>query len=126
MIEGIGCCSSGPSPKPRYGTYTTGDRPELAVRVTAADFNGNSFDGRPFSTIPNWLIDAELNGSITICPHGCTDYARWDVKTPNGIVTAEPDDWIIRRENGDLSVVQAQDAYVLINLRPPVEKLLNA
>ena len=106
--------------RPRYGAYTDGDREELAVKVTAADFNGESFDGRPFTAMPDWLKDAIKSGGIVPYTRGSTDYAQWDVATKKGIVNATPDDWIVRRESGELSVVDGRDAFVLINLRPPV------
>lgn len=106
----------------RYGTYDANtDRSELAVRITAADFNGRSWDGSPFSVRPDWLIAAVKTGQIMPHTRGHTDYAEWDVVlgSGKGIKSAGPGDWIIRRKNGDLSVVREQDAYILINLRPP-------
>lgn len=108
--------------KERYGTYNTSgeDRAEIAVQVKAPDWNGVSFDGRPFSAMPDWLVHCIKR--FVILPHTRrhTDYAEWDVPTPNGNVSAEPGDWIIRHENGALSVVRERDAFILINLRPPV------
>lgn len=104
----------------RYGEYTTADRAELAVRVTAADFNGTSWDGCPFSVIPDWLRNALRDESVAPHTKGSTDYAQWHVMTAKGIVNATPGDWIIRRERGDLSVVEEADAFILINLREPV------
>lgn len=105
----------------RYGTYTNADRVELAVRITAADFNGESWDGSPFSVLPGWLHDAIQLGAVTPHTRGHTDYAEWDVVlgSGKGVISAGPGDWIIRRANGDLSVVPEQDAFILINLRPP-------
>lgn len=111
----------GSPPKERYGTYTNADRAEIAVQVKAADFNGSSFDGRPFSTMPKWLLDAIMANVITPNTRRHTDYADWDVVTCRGTLTARPGDWIILREYGDLSVIEEEDAHILINLRPPVE-----
>ena len=111
--------TAGPPSRPRYGSYTNGDREELAVRVTAADFNATSWDGFPFSCRPDWFVDAIMTGAIVSSTRGSTDYAQWDVRTPSGIVNATPDDWIVRRESGELSVVDGRDAFILINLRPP-------
>ena len=69
------------------------------VRVTAADFNGSSFDGCPFDHVPQWLIDAESAGNIQIYPAD-RDYALWKVRTSKGIQIAEPGDHIIRTEKG--------------------------
>jgi hypothetical protein len=69
------------------------------VRVTAADFNGREFDGCPFDSIPQWLIDAENNGDVTLYPAD-RDYALWKVRTSKGIEIAEPGDHIIRTEKG--------------------------
>jgi hypothetical protein len=113
---------SSPPPKPRYGSHTNEDRAELTVRVTSADYNGQTFDGSPFSVLPDWLQTAINDLKITISDkHGDRDYAVWRVETPKGPVYAFPGDRIIRRERGDLSVVEEEDAFILINLRPPVE-----
>jgi hypothetical protein len=107
---------------PKYGEHNAAgtDRAEIAVQVTAADFNGTSWDGCPFSVVPDWLKDAMKNGDVAPHTRGSTDYAQWDVKTARGLLNATPGDWIIRRERGDLSVVDEHDAFILINLRPPV------
>lgn len=102
---------------PRYGAYSDGDHPELAVQVKAPDFNGHSFDGRPFSAIPDWLDVAVKVGYVLPHTRNSTDYAEWDVVTSAGTKSATPGDWIIRRERGDLSVVEGADAFILINLR---------
>jgi hypothetical protein len=107
---------------PRYGEYNNdgGDKAEIAVRITSADFNGKSFDGSPFSVKPEWLLKALQDRAVDISPrHGDRDYAVWSVVTTKGIVDAFPGDYIIRREHGDLSVVPAEDAFILINLRAP-------
>lgn len=111
----------GPAPRPRYGSYSAndGDKAEIAVRVTAADFNGREWDGRPFSAMPEWLIAAFNNGTVLPHTRNSTDYAEWDVTTPRGVVSAGPGDYIIRRERGDLSVIDEVDAFILINLRAP-------
>lgn len=109
--------------RPRYGAYNEAgeDRAEIAVQVTAADFNGQTWDGSPFSVRPDWLMDAIKAGKIMPHTRGSTDYAQWDVATKSGAtVNATPGDWIIRRERGDLSVVDERDAFILINLRAPV------
>jgi hypothetical protein len=61
-----------------------------------------------------------MTGQIRPHTRGSTDYAEWDVTTKAGVVNASPGDWIIRRYTGDLSVVKDEDAFILINLRPPV------
>ena len=67
------------------------------VRITAADFNGRTWDGNPFSPpAPHWLCLAVLAGEVTPHTRGSTDYARWDVKTPDGVVDAGPGDWIVQ------------------------------
>jgi hypothetical protein len=67
----------------------------LMVRVTAADFNGQAFDGFPFSDRPAWLLDAIRDLSIAVAAEvGDTDYAIWNVKTQQGIVRALPGDMI--------------------------------
>ena len=113
-----GMVRPGPYGGLRYGSYTTADRPEIAVRVTAADFNGSDWDGPPFSAMPEWLMDALKRHKIVPHTRGSTDYSQWDVTTAKGTVNATPGDWIILRERGDLSVVEEADAFILINLRP--------
>ena len=75
------------------------------VRVTGADFNGHSFDGSPFNPAPapNWILDAIMNHQIVIHPAD-TDYAQFDVVTPDGIMRATCDDRIVRLADGNLRV----------------------
>lgn len=84
-----------------------------AVQVKATDYNGyrgcdhangpcTAFDGFPFSASPKWLIDADREGKITHHNRGGTDYAQWDIHTLEGIMTAQPGDWIIRGVKGEL------------------------
>lgn len=83
-----------------------------AIRITAADCNGRTWDSSPFSPTPapQWLLDAIKDRRIHWHTRGSTDYARWDVSTPDGIVDAGPGDWIERNADGSLSVV-ADDAH---------------
>jgi hypothetical protein len=62
--------------------------------VTAADFNGNDWDGSPFNHVPQWLETALRRGTITI-KEDDRDYALWAVDTPEGIKVAEPGDDIV-------------------------------
>jgi hypothetical protein len=113
--------SAGPT-KPRYGEYTQDDGPLLVVRITAADYNGDTFDGPAFSAKPSWLLEAITEGRIRIKWKGDTDYAMWEVLCADHLTKiAGPGDYIVRRERGELSVVEESDAFILINLRPPVE-----
>jgi len=85
------------------------------VKVTAADCNfrwdtPNPFDSPPFEPLTQWLVDAEIKREIRVHPKGGTDYARWDVDTPNGTVLAEPGDEVRRnRYTGVLSVWAMQE-----------------
>lgn len=63
------------------------------VTVTNADFNGSSWDGCPFSSVPDWLKDAVAHDLISVHPDDL-DYAVWDVQTENGNVRALPGDQI--------------------------------
>lgn len=72
-----------------------------AVRVTAADFNGASFDGSPFSEMPDWLGTAWDAGTLSIHP-GDEDYAKWAIQTLEGTMIAEPGDYIIQGVKGEL------------------------
>jgi hypothetical protein len=75
-----------------------------AVRITAADWNGSSFDGCPFSATPEWLKAAIK--SAAVLPFGSDrDYALWRVETRDGkTVIAEPDDWIMYEAGKGLRV----------------------
>lgn len=82
-----------------------------AVQVTAADFNGTTWDGSPFRCgdegVPEWLTDAMDAGVVDVEPSDC-DYAIWRVGTledgPDSQVKhiAVPGDWIIRGVQGEL------------------------
>lgn len=120
-MDGMSETQSGPR-KPRYGEHTGCDRAEIAIQVRAADYNGDSFDGSPFSAMPDWLRAEIQCGRVEPHTRGHTDYAEWDVTTEAGPVTASPGDWIIRREKGDLSVVDERDAFILLNLRAPARE----
>lgn len=78
-----------------------------AVQVRATDFNGETFDGCPFSETPDWLKDALDTKAISIHLED-RDYALWRVNTledgPNGEAKhiAEPGDWIIKGVAGEL------------------------
>ena len=74
--------------KLRYGAYSEGDREEIVVKVTLADFNGQSFDGRPFSAIPTWLEAAMKAEVVSLNYSGGRDYAEWNVKCHDGVVIA--------------------------------------
>jgi len=73
------------------------------VRVTAADYNGDSWDGCPFDRTPAWLFAAVEDKTIDIKPDD-RDYALWSVLTPQGRVIAEPDDSIERLSDGSFMV----------------------
>ena len=61
-----------------------------AVQVTAADYNGRTWDGATFSKIPEWLKEAIEQGIVSVEPSS-TDYALWRVVTVVG-----PGDQIVR------------------------------
>lgn len=75
------------------------------VTVTAADFNGTSWDGNPFDPCPapNWLTDAVKRKYVVVKPSD-RDYAIWTVRTRYRDVVVEPGDKIIRNEDGTLGV----------------------
>jgi hypothetical protein len=74
-----------------------------AVRITAADYSGHGFDfdGLPFTSAPEWIIDAIGTGALKIQPDD-RDYAMWAIKTLEGTMIAGPDDWIIRGVKGEI------------------------
>lgn len=73
------------------------------VRVTAADYNGERWDGSPFDSLPQWLHDAVLHGRVEVKGDD-RDYALWSVLTAEGRVIAEPDDSIEPLNDGSLVV----------------------
>jgi hypothetical protein len=75
-----------------------------AVRVTAADYNGKTWDGCPFSEVPEWLKNAIENGTITPIVRNATDYSEWKIKTLEGELIASPGDWIIKGKSKDQGV----------------------
>lgn len=78
-----------------------------AVQVTAADYAYETFDGCPFTALPQWLCDAVDEGRIRPDTPNCTDYAEWWVKTPRGEVLATPGDMISILSSGGLVVIPA-------------------
>lgn len=74
-----------------------------AVRVTAADYNGSTFDSNPFSDGTDWLQNALMTERITVYPDD-RDYACWKVLTPKGEIIAEPDDLILHQPGVGLTV----------------------
>ena len=81
-----------------------------STRVTAADFNGSTWDGSPFDPMAPWIADAARAGRIKA--KGCDrDYAVFEVQTSNGMVVALPGDRIERALNGTLTVVRAHATH---------------
>lgn len=81
-----------------------GRREPDRVRVTAADFNGETWDGSPFTPpAPRWLLNAVGLGKISVNMDDATDYAKWNVWTPTGNVVAGPGD-VIGIDKGQLFV----------------------
>ena len=76
-----------------------------AVRVTAADYNGRTWDGSPFALpggeLPKWLGTALQDGTLNVHPSD-TKYAMWAIRTPEGTMIAGPGDWIICGVQGEL------------------------
>jgi len=60
------------------------------VRITATDYNGRTWDGSPFSSLPEWLKEAVAQGIVSVEPSN-TDYALWRVVTVVG-----PGDQIVK------------------------------
>lgn len=73
-----------------------------AVQVKAADYNGSTFDGAPFSDMPPWLALAIESGQIRSDTPRHTDYAEWAIPTLEGTMWASPGDWIIQGVQGEL------------------------
>lgn len=73
-----------------------------AVRVVVADYNGQTWDGPPFSEMPGWLSAAIETGMVVPVTPGSTDYAEWEIRTLEGTMLAGPGDWIICDTEGKL------------------------
>lgn len=81
-----------------------------AVQITASDYNPQlqwerRWDGLPFRLSyrdVSWLDDAVWSGVLVPHTRNGTDYAQWDIKTLEGVMTAGPGDWIIRGVKGEL------------------------
>lgn len=70
------------------------------VTITAADFNGETWDGCPFSVMPQWLHDAIAAKQIVPYLGRGTDYTDWKVTTSSGDIIAQPGDVIMKTEKG--------------------------
>jgi hypothetical protein len=89
--------------KPRYSRF-----PVKAVRITAADFNGKTFDGSPFASFPEWLNDALLTGDVRVGHSRETDYAIFEVRVEDDDRwVVGPGDYIVKLWNGKLSAMKA-------------------
>jgi hypothetical protein len=73
-----------------------------AVRVTVADYDGQTWDGPPFSEMPGWLSAAIEAGTVVPVTPGSTAYAEWEIRTLEGTMLASSGDWIIRDTEGEL------------------------
>jgi hypothetical protein len=84
-----------------------------AVQVKAADYNAHrgcdhktrhctAWDSAPFSDYPDWLTAAIEQHKVIDHNRGGSDYAQWDIHTLEGVMTAQPGDWIIRGTEGEL------------------------
>lgn len=95
-----------------------------AVQVRATDFNGQTWDGSPFSETPPWLTSAIQSGAVVPVTPGETDYSEWEIKTledgKDGRAkhVASPGDWIVRGIKGELYPVKPD---IFAALYEPVE-----
>lgn len=95
-----------------------------AVQVTAADYNHatRQWDGSPFSDVPIWLTGALSEGQITVCEDSREqDYATFKIETLEGVMEANPGDWIIRGVEGELYPCKAaifEQAYEPAEAQP--------
>jgi len=72
-----------------------------AIQVRAVDCNlpiEQIFDKPPFSECPDWLKQAIEAGTVVPDNRG----THWNITTPQGILNAHIDDWIIRGVKGEL------------------------
>ena len=77
-----------------------------AVQIRATDFNGRTFDGNPFSEVaPQWLQDA-IKEQRVFAYGADRDYALFKIMTLEGVMSAEPGDWIVRGIEGELYPVK--------------------
>lgn len=55
------------------------------------------------ATIPQWLADAETAGTVRVIDKPAeSDWARIEIETLEGTMTAHPGDWIIKGIKGEL------------------------
>lgn len=73
-----------------------------AVRVTAADWNGDTWDGNPFTEIPLWLHQAMEQEEVSLVREKGYDYARWRIGKTETQGIAGPGDYIIRLQSGTI------------------------
>lgn len=87
-------------------TVSTPSKASVGIEVTAADFNGTTFDGAPLVPVG---ISREVFGDllardvISINVGRDTDYARWNVETPEGVKVVGPGDFIHIDSNGHIT-----------------------
>lgn len=103
------CLDFGPNimddPKANVDRLTAMLETNRLVEVTAADWNGTSWDGSPFNPTPKWVVDVVSEGKVQMLVTG-HDYVVWNVKTDKGMVLAEPGDVIRLNLSGSLSVLK--------------------
>jgi len=73
------------------------------VKITAADWNGHTFDGSPFDAMPAWLVGALIRGLIAPVSDG-RDYLLWAVAGSVGC--GEPGDIIENLGGGEVRLVR--------------------
>lgn len=99
------------------------------LRVTAADFNGKTFDGAPIEIadspgkgpVPMWLAQAVKDEKILIDSRGC-DYACFGVKSRDflgDVVWAGPGDYLVNLGTDD-------DVKIHVVCGPFMDMLLKA
>jgi hypothetical protein len=74
-----------------------------AVQFATAVYNGKTWNSSLFKcdVLPQWLEEALSNGTVAVHPSD-RDHALLKIKAPEGTMTAEPGDWIIRGVKGEL------------------------
>ena len=76
-----------------------------AVQIRCAEYSDpddvSTWD-TPFSAGPDWLRRAFSDGTLRPRDPMGSDYLLWEIETLEGVMAADPGDWIIRGVKGEL------------------------
>jgi hypothetical protein len=73
-----------------------------AVRIVYAEMLRDGPEHSPFAEQPQWLMDAWDADVLSLSTKNARDYAVIDVNTLEGVMEAQPGDYLIRGIKGEL------------------------